>query len=51
MRGIPITIIVGRDGREAGRVIGSIEFDQDKFISLLEKIWIISHKYMQDSLE
>ena len=38
LRGIPITIIVGRDGREAGRVIGSIEVDQDQFISLLEKI-------------
>ena len=38
LRGIPITIIVNKDGREAGRVIGSIEFDQDEFISLLEKI-------------
>ena len=38
LRGIPITIIVGQDGREVGRVIGSIEFDQDKFINLLKKI-------------
>ena len=37
LRGIPTTILINKEGNEFARIIGSIDFNDKKFISWLEK--------------
>ena len=37
LRGIPTTILIGKDGYEFARIIGSIDFESQKFIKWLSK--------------
>jgi hypothetical protein len=37
MRGLPTSILINKDGREFGRVVGEVDFNSEKFIKLLEK--------------
>ena len=37
LRGVPTSIIINKEGDELGRVIGSADFDNKKFISWLKK--------------
>ena len=37
MRGVPTSILIDKDGREFGRVIGEIDFFDETFVSLLKK--------------
>jgi len=37
MRGVPTTILIDKNGREFGRVIGEIDFFDKSFINLLKK--------------
>ena len=37
MRGLPTSILIDKDGREFGRIVGEIEFNNDDFIALLKK--------------
>ncbi len=37
LRGIPTTILINRDGLEFARIIGSVDFKDEKFISWLSK--------------
>jgi len=37
LRGIPTTILINKDGLEFARIIGSIDFDDEKFIRWLSK--------------
>ncbi len=37
LRGIPTTILINKDGLEFARVIGSVDFDDEKFIRWLSK--------------
>ena len=36
LRGVPTSILIDKDGREFARIIGSIDFDDNKFIDWLE---------------
>ena len=36
LRGVPTTILIDKDGHEFARIIGSIDFDDKKFIDWLE---------------
>ena len=36
LRGVPTTIIFNKEGREFARIIGSIDFDNEKFINWLK---------------
>jgi thioredoxin-related protein len=38
LRGLPTTLIVDRNGKEIARVIGSINFSDEKFISWLKNL-------------
>ena len=35
LRGLPTTILFNKEGKEFGRIIGSIDFDDEKFINWL----------------
>ena len=37
MRGLPTSILIDKDAREFGRVIGEVDFKSDEFIKLLKK--------------
>ena len=37
LRGIPTTILINKDGLEFARIIGSVDFDDEKFIRWLSK--------------
>ena len=37
LRGIPTTILINKEGKEFARIIGSIDFDDLKFIEWLKK--------------
>ena len=37
MRGLPTSILINKDGREFGRVVGEIDFNSEEFIKLLNK--------------
>jgi len=37
MRGVPTSILIDKNGREFGRVIGEVDFFDDSFINLLKK--------------
>ena len=37
MRGLPTSILIDKDGREFGRVVGEVDFNSKEFIKLLEK--------------
>ena len=37
LRGIPTTILISKDGYEFARIIGSIDFESQKFIKWLSK--------------
>ena len=37
MRGLPTSILIDKDGREFGRVVGEIDFTDKKFIELLKR--------------
>jgi thiol-disulfide isomerase/thioredoxin len=36
LRGIPTTILINKEGKEFARIVGSIDFSDEKFISWLE---------------
>jgi thiol-disulfide isomerase/thioredoxin len=38
LRGLPTTLIIDRNGKELARVIGSIDFTDEKFISWLKEL-------------
>ena len=38
LRGIPTTILFNKDGKEFARIIGSIDFENEKFINWLGKL-------------
>jgi thioredoxin-related protein len=38
LRGLPTTLIVDRNGKEIARVIGSINFADEKFISWIKNL-------------
>ena len=35
VRGLPTTILIGRDGRELGRLTGHAEWDSDEAVALM----------------
>ena len=37
LRGLPTSILIDKDGREFGRVIGEVDFVSDDFLNLMEK--------------
>ena len=37
MRGMPTSILINKDGKEFGRVVGEIDFNNKDFIKLLKK--------------
>ena len=37
MRGLPTSILIDKDGREFGRVVGEVDFNSEEFIRLLKK--------------
>ena len=37
MRGLPTSILIDKDGKEFGRVVGEIEFIDKNFIKILKK--------------
>jgi len=37
MRGLPTSILIDKDGREFGRVVGEVDFNSEEFIKLLKK--------------
>ena len=37
MRGLPTSILIDKNGREFGRVVGEVDFNSKEFIKLLEK--------------
>ena len=37
LRGVPTTILFNKDGKEFARIIGSIDFEDEKFINWLSK--------------
>ena len=37
MRGLPTSILIDRNGREFGRVVGEVDFNSEEFIKLLKK--------------
>ena len=37
MRGLPTSILIDKDGREFGRVVGEVDFNSEEFIQLLKK--------------
>ena len=37
MRGLPTSILIDKDGKEFGRVVGEINFTNKDFIELLKK--------------
>ena len=37
MRGLPTSILIDKDGREFGRVVGEIDFSNKEFIKILKK--------------
>ena len=37
MRGLPTSILIDKDGKEFGRIVGEIDFTDKKFIKLLKK--------------
>ena len=37
LRGLPTTIIVNKEGEEFARIVGSIDFNDEKFINWLSK--------------
>ena len=37
MRGLPTSILIDKDGREFGRVVGEVNFNSEEFIELLKK--------------
>ena len=37
MRGLPTSILIDKDGREFGRVVGEVDFNSKEFIKLLKK--------------
>ena len=37
MRGMPTSILIDKDGREFGRVVGEVDFNSKEFIKLLKK--------------
>ena len=37
MRGLPTSILIDKNGKEFGRIVGEIEFNNDDFIALLKK--------------
>ena len=37
MRGLPTSILIDKDGREFGRVVGEIDFSSEELIKLLKK--------------
>ena len=36
LRGVPTTILINKEGKEFARIVGSIDFSDEKFISWLE---------------
>ena len=36
LRGVPTTILINKEGKEFARIVGSIDFRDEKFISWLE---------------
>ena len=36
IRGIPTTILINKEGKEFARIVGSIDFSDEKFISWLK---------------
>ena len=37
MRGLPTSILIDKNGREFGRVVGEVDFDSKEFVKLLNK--------------
>ena len=37
MRGLPTSILINKEGKEFGRIVGEINFTDEKFIELLKK--------------
>ena len=37
MRGLPTSILINKDGKEFGRVVGEVNFNSEEFIKLLKK--------------
>ena len=37
LRGLPTTILINKEGKEFGKVIGEIDFASDEFINFLRK--------------
>jgi thiol-disulfide isomerase/thioredoxin len=37
MRGLPTSILIDKNGREFGRVVGEVDFDSEEFVKLLNK--------------
>ena len=37
MRGLPTSILIDKDGREFGRVVGEVDFNSEEFIRILKK--------------
>ena len=37
LRGLPTSILIGKDGKEFGRVIGEVDFASDYFLNLIEQ--------------
>ena len=37
MRGLPTSILIDKNGREFGRVVGEVDFDGEEFVKLLNK--------------
>ena len=37
LRGLPTSILIDRDGKEFGRVIGEVDFASEKFLNLMKK--------------
>ena len=37
MRGLPTSILINKDGREFGRIVGEVDFNSEEFIELLKK--------------
>ena len=36
MRGLPTSILIDKNGKEFGRIVGEIDFTDENFISLLK---------------
>ena len=37
MRGLPTSILINKDGKEFGRIVGEIDFVNKEFIEILKK--------------